>query len=486
MIENIARRVGFGFRPDESLPTDPAQWIEEQLDLDAEYAGVRVAASSSPIETWPADFKLPLKEIYKRSFEYNRLYDQYTKKASQYSIQELLDIRRTWMHENEVFWRDETRLFHSAIYGTEQVRQRLIHFWANHFTVGDGAHERKFIAHHIEDAIGGNLKGKFNELLYEAVRSPAMIHYLDNNFNFGEKSAVANAEKRKPANKRKQFGLNDNLAREILELHTITPDAGYSEEDIRNVAKILAGWGLDDGHRGSLPFNLKYGLLYEGKKSEPGKKVVFGQEYKKGKGDLRDLTDYLADHIKTAEHLSYKLCQHFIADQPSDQDVKRVLDVWTKTKGDLPSVHREVLLIAINSDQPKFQWPLTWLLQSLRVSGASLIDGWEEVRADSDGRSHGFMGKPRPITMELGQGFWLKRQPNGYSQVKEDWISPAHLERRVRFSKAIYDFGNVQVPVEDLVKRFGFDDSLKGKVLSMDDPSDRFVMFACAQRFVEA
>src|SRR5210317_1129992 len=109
MIENIAKRVGFGFRPDESLPTDPAQWIEEQLDLDAQYAGVRVAASTSPVEPWPADLKLPLKEIYKRSFEYNRLYDQYTKKASQYSIQELLDIQRTWIHENEVFWRDETR-----------------------------------------------------------------------------------------------------------------------------------------------------------------------------------------------------------------------------------------------------------------------------------------------------------------------------------------------------------------------------------------
>ena len=122
MNENTIRKIGFGFRPEETFPSNLTNWIEEQLSLDGGFAGVKKANKSSPIETWPNNFKLSLKEIYRRSFEYNKLYDYYTQKASNYSMQELLSIRRKWLHENEVFWRDETRFFHSAIYGKEQLK----------------------------------------------------------------------------------------------------------------------------------------------------------------------------------------------------------------------------------------------------------------------------------------------------------------------------------------------------------------------------
>lgn len=486
MIENLIRRIGFGLRPEERVPTDIGLWIDEQLDLDAQYLGVEFARPGAPISKWPDTFKLSLKEIYKRSSEYNRLYDQYTKKASQYSMQELLDIRRTWIHENEVFWRDETRLFHSAIYGDEQVRQRLIHFWANHFTVGDGANERKFIAHHIEDAIGKNLKGSFNELLYEAVKSPAMVHYLDNIYNVGESSAYAAVEKTKPVNKRTQVGLNDNLAREILELHTVTPRLAYTEADIREVARILAGWGLDHGHRGSKPFNLKYDDLYYAKKAEPGLKEVFGKKFTKGRSDLRDLTDYLAKHEMTISHLSYKLCQHFIADVPTKDQVRTVIASWKRSDGDLVDIHRTVLSLAVKSETPKFQWPMTWFLQSLRVSGASLVDGWAEVRPDRDGRTDKFVSKPRTLSQELGQGFWLKRQPNGYSQKKDHWISPAHFERRVRFSQLIANYGQPVMSPTELMARFNYNEDVRRKVLAQKDQASQFVIFTCAQEFLEA
>ena len=483
MNENTIRKIGFGFRPEETFPSNLTNWIEEQLSLDGGFAGVKKANKSSPIETWPNNFKLSLKEIYRRSFEYNKLYDYYTQKASNYSMQELLSIRRKWLHENEVFWRDETRFFHSAIYGKEQIRQRLIHFWANHFTVGGGAHERKFISHHIENAIGGNLKGKFEDLLFDAIRSPGMIHYLDNNTNIGENSHLARIEKNKIATKRSQIGLNDNLAREILELHTVTPNYNYTETDIRNVAKILAGWGFDIGYRGSIPFNMNYNMLFDNNKKEIGVKKVFGINFKRGKDDLRDLAVYLSDQIETKRHLSHKLCQHFITDNPSSEEVKSVLKVWIDTKGDLPSIHRKVLHLASKSKKPKFQWPLTWLMQIMRVSGASLIDGWEEVQPDSNRAN--FLSHASFISTELGQGFWLRRQPNGYSQEKKDWISPAHFERRIRFSKLIHDFGGIVVPIEDLLSRFSFSLEQKQKILSMNNPSKKFIMFACSENFME-
>ena len=487
LMQTIARRIGFGFRPEENIPNTVGDWLEEQLTFDAQYKGVATAGPNSKVSQWPEELKLDVKEIYKRVFEYNRLYDKYTSQKGKYTIQELLSLRRDWIHANEVFWQDETRIFHSAIYGEEQVRQRLIHFWANHFTVGDGAHERKFIAHHIEDAIGGNLKGNFKELLFQATISPGMVHYLDNNFNIGENSAAAREEKNKfPASKRRQIGLNDNLARELLELHTITPKAGYTEADIRECARILAGWGLDDGDRGHARKSLlSYELPLVRFFQEPGDKTVFGKTFKAGPDGLRDLTDLLADHPSTAEHLSYKLCQHFVADEPNKEDVKEVHDVWQKTRGHLPDVHMKVMQIASNSNIPKFQWPMTWFLQTMRMAGASLIDGWDEVRP-SRNRANDFVSQPRKLSEELGQGFYLRRQPNGYSQVKKDWISPAHLERRVRFASLIAKHGQILIGPNDLATRCRVSQNTRDVMNQAEDKDNKFIILACSQDFMEA
>lgn len=486
-LQRFARRVGLGFRPDEELPVDGIQWIESQLDQPREFRGIASLSDPDQIEQWPTQYAFDIRQRYELGFAYRRQ----TKKHRNNSSLNAAEIRqklRLWARENLPTRHDETRFFHRAIYADDQVRQRLLHFWANHFFVSLGHTDRgMLVADYMERALEAQLDGSFRDLLWNTTTSPAMTNYLDNIRSSGEKSDNVKWARQ---NKR-QAGLNDNLARELLELHTVTPAYGYTEDEIRSVAKILAGWGMDvsgegrDVKRMTRPDFAHPHLRHM---AERGKIKVFdmalGSQFGTNEKALPKLIDYLARHPLTIKHLSTKLCQHFISDTPSAVDVEVVQDAWVETDGDLTAIHRAVLRRTWEriDETAKFQWPLTWFLQAVRSTGSSVIQGWEDVRSESSER---YETRTRRITREIGQGFWLSDlQPNGFSQSSQDWMSPAHIERRLKLASMIANHGSPKMRPLQLVSSLGISSPVAEAVGSAT-PEAGWVILLCSPEMLE-
>ena len=191
---------------------------------------------SPTVEPWPKEMLFSLDERVAAT-RYDRKTRDKTDESTQMSREEKDKIyRKLKVREHRHI--DRLQLYHQAIYGDDPARQRLIHFWLNHFTIGSNGPSDFMIGHVIHNTIARGINGKFADLAYDITRHPGMLTYLDNVYNVGEKSKRA-----KNADRDEQIGLNDNLARELMELHTTSPSIGYTEEDIRQAAKILAGWG---------------------------------------------------------------------------------------------------------------------------------------------------------------------------------------------------------------------------------------------------
>ncbi len=285
--------------------------------------------------------------------------------------------------------------------------ERLVMFWSNHFCVGAtksnmtrimaGAYEREAIRPHVF--------GRFEEMLIAAETHPAMLDFLDNRLSIGPGS---------PAGKRRGRGLNENLAREILELHTLGVSGGYVQGDVTNLARIITGWTVVGregvlGFPGSFAFNA--GL------HEPGAQPLLGKTYDqrgKAKG-IAALTD-LAHHPATARFIAFKLARHFVADRPSPELVSGLARVFTETGGDLAAVSRA--LIGSNEawsvPATKMRSPQEFMIAAYRALG----------RKPDSGQIIGPLGV-------MGQPFWQPSGPNGYPDIGEAWASAEGLKTRV-------------------------------------------------------
>ena len=229
---------------------------------------------SPKVEPWPKEMLFSLDERVAAT-RYDRKTRDKTDESTKMSREEKDEVYRE-LKRKEHRHIDRLQLFHQAIYGADPARQRLIHFWLNHFTIGSNGPSDFMIGHVIHDTIAKGINGKFADLAYDITRHPGMLTYLDNVYNIGEKSVRA-----RNAGRNEQIGLNDNLARELMELHTTSPSIGYTEEDIRQAAKILAGWGdiFDNPKtvRKIQEARIKdFHLAYFKNKAEPGKKTVLG------------------------------------------------------------------------------------------------------------------------------------------------------------------------------------------------------------------
>ena len=484
-VLRFARKVGLGFRPDEAIPTDPYDWIDRQLSEPRKNIGIASIKNSSQIELWPEKYSLDIYERFNLAWDHRAKEDELNERAdlSADQIEE-----QFWKYSQKTLpnWLDETRLYHRGIYAPDQVRQRLLHFWVNHFFVSGEQRSNVLLSDHIERAVEGSLDGSFDHLVLNASASPAMLKYLDNTENIGENSKKAKWDREE----NKFSGLNDNLAREILELHTVSPAMGYSEDDIRSVAKVLSGWGLHtasyesrgkgvkDFHRPFIPEHAQRGFV-----EVFGLKL--GSQFGTTEKGLKPLLSYLAKHPQTIEHLCRKLCVHFITDSPPEKSVERVIGVWKTTNGDLPSVHKQVLLEAWENlgAGSKFHWPFTWALQALRQTGASIVDGWEDVNT----ANYGFISSANRISRELSQGFYTeRRQPNGFSLLGQDWISPAHFERRLKFSLLIGRHGKPMISTEAFIDRLMLGEETKRMTAKFGSPERQWVALLCDRQILEA
>ena len=223
------------FRPGTAVPDDIKTWAISQLQSNSPALGI--SRISSKVETWPQSLQPDLDE---RAKLFRLLQGTYIKNREIKNTKEKqAKDHQNWI-KHSMIKKDELKFAHRNVYGNDQIRLRLMSFWSNHFTIGDVFMNEALIGHAMEKAILANLNGSFSDMLYKVTTHPGMLTYLDNNNSAGEDSKHYSWCKRQVDC---QAGLNDNLGRELLELHTVSPKAGYSEADIRQTAKVLAGWG---------------------------------------------------------------------------------------------------------------------------------------------------------------------------------------------------------------------------------------------------
>jgi uncharacterized protein (DUF1800 family) len=304
----------------------------------------------------------------------------------------------------------------------------------NHFNVFvDKGLDRLMLTSYERDVIRPRALGKFEDLLVATAKSPAMLFYLDNWLSVGPNSAQAQGipprpygrygrrfpSRPRPNQGKRSSGLNENYGRELLELHTLSVNGGYSQRDVTEVAKVFTGWTIDQPAEGG-------GFKFNPRMHEPGPKFVLGHHIKpKGEGEGLEVLHRLATSPQTAHFISLKLAERFVSDDPPPALVDRMEKTFLKKKGDI----REVLSVLFHSPEfwddatyrAKVKTPLEFVASAVRATGAEVDDAL-------------------PLTRQLnnmGMPLYGAQPPTGYSMKAETWVSSSSLLNRMNFALAL-------------------------------------------------
>ena len=265
--------------------------------------------------------------------------------------------------------------FRLAVESDRSFVERLVHFWSNHFAVSIDKIAVLGLAGPLEtEAIRPNVLGNFRDLLSAVERHPAMLVYLDNHISAGPNSPAAQFVARRGLDRK--VGLNENLGREILELHTLGVDGGYTQQDVTTLAAIITGWSVGGGV-GALRGGEPGRFLFRENLHEPGEKILLGRRYAEagvGQGE-KALAD-LAVHPRTAHHLATKLARHFVADEPPAVLVDRLARAYLKHDGDLPALYRALIddPLTWQSAPGKFKSPSDYIHSTYRALALPVRD----------------------------------------------------------------------------------------------------------------
>lgn len=325
-----------------------------------------------------------------------------------------------------------------AIETDQPFRERLVHFWSNHFAVSADKQETiPWIGSFEAEAIRPHITGRFGDMLLAATRHPAMLSYLDNNLSIGPNSQ---------AGRRADRGINENLAREVLELHSLGVNGGYSQADVTSLARILTGWTLVAGPIVERMPQVQRdgGFAFVPAMHEPGDHQVLGKVYDQaGQAQGRAVLADLAAHPSTAQHLAFKLARHFLADQPSADDLAFVETAWRESDGDLMQVYDALLALqAKTEDRPvKFRTPNEWLIACLRAMGMTALG----IRP---------AGNDNPLQLaltRLNQPVWRPGSPAGWGDTADRWDSPDALGKRVELANNMAERMAARLPATELL-----------------------------------
>ncbi len=342
--------------------------------------------------------------------------------------------------------------------------ERLQWFWANHFTVSvlKGS-TRGLVGAFERDAIRPNIAGRFETLLVASTTHPAMLRYLDNWLSAGPHSRVVTFEARRASRMEdsaptlaslaapqggasglgaarrpdgpRVSGINENLAREVLELHTLGAESArsgvYTQADVTSFAAVLTGWRIArDPVAGASLFDANW--------HEPGAKTVLGKRYGEGPDALRAVLHDLAAHPATARFVVTKLARHFVADEPPPALVDRLTAVYLKSDGQLAEVYRELIRddASWNPDPAKLKTPEELVVSTARIlpGGDRLFDAPQIV-----GAAGGIVGNPGLAVIGLGQRLMAAPSPAGWSDRAEDWLGPDAVWKRVEWATRVAD-----------------------------------------------
>lgn len=380
------RRFGFGRRGMEPLPDQPRDWLVAQLTASDPWLDAPQFSTANGILV-------------------GRGYDDAQKANAQKADVQKADARKAGAHADyglaDVYGDEVSMLLRHASVTGLPVRERLVWFWSNHFSVSARAGGWVFglIGAYVQEAIRPHVTGRFVDLLKAVMRHPAMLIYLDNSISVGPHSQVGRVS---------QSGINENLARECLELHTLGVHGGYSQHDVAVFAKILTGRGVD------LDSDTP-GYVFRPDRHEPGAKMFLNHRIEEGLAGSEAALDIIASHPATLNHVATKLVRHFVADDPPPNCVARVARVLAETDGDLSQA-----MLAI-FDMPeawlpftKFRAPAEYMVAVQRALNLPLSLG-QQLRA---------------ATYDLGQHFMAAPLPNGWPDTAADWVSGDGILRR--------------------------------------------------------
>lgn len=281
-------------------------------------------------------------------------------------------------------------------------RERLVWFWTNHFTISVRRGQcAPVAAAYVEEAIRPHVTGRFEDMLLAVMRHPAMLIYLDNINSMGPNSRVG---------RNGRGGLNENLARECLELHTVSPASGYTQADVTSFARILTGWRVN--YEGESP-----GFIFDNARHEPGEHAVLGKTFPAGEAGGQAALRFLAAHPSTHRFLATKLARHFVADEPPERAIRQIEGALRDSKGDLGVATRALVGMEDAWRQPGAKWRTP---QELVVAGFRALDLPPETG------SHIIY-----LAASLGQPLWRAPAPDGWSDVAADWATPEAIMLRI-------------------------------------------------------
>jgi uncharacterized protein (DUF1800 family) len=429
-------RMAFGPRPgqvDQVLEIGVENWMRQQLEpetIDDAYVQDYLDANGKSLAMGMAD-------IFR---EYRPAYTPYEKDPPTKRERELRQKEQRERNRLRGAVQRELRdsVYHRAVYSPRQFEEVIVAFWREHFSIDQNSNDVAYFANHWEENVLRRFAfGKFEHLLISTARHPAMLFYLDNAVSQKplterELSLIDRFKDRRnvPRSVRaleRQRGLNENYARELMELHTLGVDREYTQRDVTELARVFTGWtarwrgGMTDRNRADNED--AYGFFFNEKVHDTRDKVVLGSHLRGGGEEqgLRVLRA-LADHKYTADFISRKLCAYLLRDRPSEDLVKEVTKVFRRTDGDLKQVYEAILFsddfFYRQNHRVKFKTPFEYVVSTLRATGAEVTEYREIDRA----------------LMLMGQKTYGCPDPTGWYDTAEAWLDPGVLVYRWTFA----------------------------------------------------
>jgi uncharacterized protein (DUF1800 family) len=430
-VAHALNRLAFGPRPGDlarvrALGVDA--WIAAQLQperIDDRPTEMLVARA------YPSLFKNAA-ELIRETPPPNLLRAQARRAGDGMSAEDSMKLREAARASQRIIGELQSAKVARAIASERQLQEVMVDFWENHFTVfvGKGPQMRYQLPEYGRDAIRPHAFGKFRDLLEAVAKSPAMLTYLDNWQSMADSGRPTLGRDRMvarrrmaaamPPPQRRRRGLNENYARELLELHTLGVDGGYSQNDVIEVARALTGWSLRQPQGGS-------GFVFRPEMHDAGEKTVLGSRLEAGRGieDGEQVLDIVARHPSTAKNIATKLARRLVSDTPPAALIERAAETFRRTDGDI----RETVRVIIAS--PEF-WSRSVYRSKVKSPFETVVSAMRALNASPD---------TTPRTAQavaiLGQPIYGHQAPNGWPETGGEWMNTGAILNRINFGLAV-------------------------------------------------
>src|SRR4051812_4343664 len=440
-------RLTFGARPGDiqkvrSIGLD--KWIDQQLHPDKinDDAMNAFVSRYAALNQNQSDLLAQYAEQQRARQEIKRERADTTKAMTADDVAMMQQVRQQQASRRQVVTQLQSSRVARAVASERQLQEVMTDFWENHFNIyaAKGAPEPYYLVDFDQNVIRPNALGKFRDLLEAVAKSPAMLFYLDNARSMADSTQPTlqgqarrarppgrggfgavrfPPQQKQPQQQRQRPGLNENYGRELLELHTLGVDGGYTQQDVINVARAFTGWTIKPPAQGG-------GFIFRPQVHDAGQKVVLGHKLAGGRGleDAEDVLDILAKSPATARFISFKLARRFVSDSPSKALVDRGAQVYLRTDGDI----REVLKSIVTSPEffsqrafhSKVKSPFEVVVSAMRALNAA---------PDSTPRT-------AQVVAYLGQPIFGHQAPNGWPETGDAWMNTGAILNRINFGMA--------------------------------------------------